>query len=228
MEHRNVLVTRFWFLLIAACLTVVSAGVYAEEGFVPDHHELASASANTRKLKAKWLPLLDRSKQELALLEQGAMRDFFTHVRSLDSLGQIRYVHRWVNSRMDYRRDVEGDDNWQSAGESIRRGAGDCEDYSIAKYALLRYLGYDAKDLMLVGGVGRTLEKHIVLYVRHGELVLALDQDRKLVTASDHTSGFLPVFGFREQVSRLYVYSRRHPYVAPKGGNMLAERGEFQ
>ena len=212
-------------LFFAVVTSMVSFETWAADSFIPYHQERVLPSANTLKLKAKWKPVLARSQQELRQLEQGRLRPLFSYLRSLSDTAQIRYVNRWFNKRMTYRRDRKGHDKWQSVGESLFRRAGDCEDFSIAKYAMLRYLGHDTDNLMLVGGVSRSAEKHIVLYVRHGSNVLALDMERDVVTSVEHAFGFNPVFGFREQVAQLYLYKRNYlPIRLPKSERVAGFR----
>ncbi len=212
-------------LAVLLFLSLCCQDLSAKAGFIPDYSERVLASANTVKLKAKWAPVLDRSQRELRRLEQGEMKYFFTYVRLLSKREQIHYVNRWVNERMGYERDVKGRDQWQSVGQSVARGRGDCEDFSIAKYAILRYLGHDAGNMMLVGGVSsRQREKHIVLYVRQDANVLALDALRKVVAVGEHTVNFRPVFGFREQVARLYLFAK-YLSIASRESPLSAKRG---
>ncbi|WEK03739.1 MAG: transglutaminase-like cysteine peptidase [Candidatus Devosia phytovorans] len=62
-------------------------------------------------------------------------------------------ANRSVNGAMTYRddRQVWGtSDHWATPVEMAARGAGDCEDYAIAKYWLLRSLGVADENLQLV------------------------------------------------------------------------------
>ena len=209
-------------LVLFAAISMFGFEARAAESFIPYHQERILPSANTLKLKAKWRPVLSKSHQELMQLEQGRLKPLISYLRTLSAEAQIHYINRWFNKRMVYRRDRKGYDKWQSIGESVFRRAGDCEDYSIAKYAMLRYLGHDTNNLMLVGGVSRSAEKHIVLYVRHGSKVLALDMARDVITSVEHAFGFNPVFGFREQVTQLYLYKRKYLPIRPRKSDRVA------
>ena len=60
-------------------------------------------------------------------------------------------------------------DYWATPQETYERGAGDCEDYAIAKYFALREAGLPAKQLRLIyaelriGGADGLTRRHIVL-----------------------------------------------------------------
>lgn len=58
-------------------------------------------------------------------------------------------VNQFVNARVAYERDESGD-RWQSARETLASRRGDCEDYAIAKLALLRAAGWRPTHLRLV------------------------------------------------------------------------------
>ena len=82
--------------------------------------------------------------------------------RSGGSENLLREVNAWVNRRIAFAEDKVGNapaEIWQSAAESIRRGRGDCEDYALAKLALLAANGFDRRDLFLV--IARDLIAHL-------------------------------------------------------------------
>jgi len=97
---------------------------------------------------------------------------------ALDRDRQLRLVNRYINKRR-YRRDrrqtslsvAPGGEavlrnHWTTLLEFLRRG-GDCEDYAVAKYFLLRELGYPAEDLrVLVTYEKLARDYHAVLAVR--------------------------------------------------------------
>jgi predicted transglutaminase-like cysteine proteinase len=85
---------------------------------------------------------------------------FTTRIRALrNSAGDavnrdlLNQVNRTVNAAMTYKADrsVWGvGDYWATPAEMARTGAGDCEDYAIAKYWLLRSLGVADEHLQMV------------------------------------------------------------------------------
>lgn len=86
--------------------------------------------------------------------------DFATKLRAvaqtaaaLDARGMLDLVNRSVNHSLTYRDDsaIWGmGDYWANPVEMAHQGAGDCEDYAIAKYWLLRSLGVADENLQLV------------------------------------------------------------------------------
>lgn len=66
---------------------------------------------------------------------------------------RLEAINRFFNERVRWRSDVElwgQDDFWTTPLQLLARGAGDCEDYAIAKYAALRAAGVPAERLRLV------------------------------------------------------------------------------
>jgi predicted transglutaminase-like cysteine proteinase len=94
-----------------------------------------------------------------------------------DRAEQLRTVHELVN-RQPYREDPDQfgeEDRWQTPLAFAMRG-GDCEDFAIAKYFLLRLLGVPAADLRVTVLTGsRSSEVHAVLLARHAGEWLVLD-----------------------------------------------------
>jgi predicted transglutaminase-like cysteine proteinase len=100
-------------------------------------------------------------------------------VRGERSGRQIPKVNYMVNRLLAYRDDIrlwQSGEYWASPVESLTRRAGDCEDYAILKYALLRDLGVADADMRIV--VLRDTaarQHHAVLSVRHNGKWLILD-----------------------------------------------------
>lgn len=49
------------------------------------------------------------------------------------NLTELQEVNSLVNAYVVYKRDLEGNDYWQTPDETLLRGTGDCEDYAILK-----------------------------------------------------------------------------------------------
>lgn len=80
----------------------------------------------------------------------------FDDLRDLPIRAQAYEVTLRVNAMLDYKKDNPGGkngDHWQDALTTFEEGAGDCEDYAIAKYFVLRYLGV-AADRLYIATVG--------------------------------------------------------------------------
>jgi predicted transglutaminase-like cysteine proteinase len=70
-----------------------------------------------------------------------------------DEHARLEAVNRFFNRHVRWRSDAElwgQDDFWATPLQLLARGAGDCEDYAVAKYAALRAAGVPAERLRLV------------------------------------------------------------------------------
>lgn len=108
---------------------------------------------------------------------------------------QVEMVNRWVNQRLRFV-DDRGD-NWASASQSLLRGAGDCEDYAIAKMKLLEAAGFDRRAMFLV--IARDLVRqadHAVLAVRIDNELMILDNMTDRVLPSSQVSDYRPIMSF--------------------------------
>jgi predicted transglutaminase-like cysteine proteinase len=92
---------------------------------------------------------------------------------------QIPKINYMVNRLLKYREDIrlwKTGEYWASPVETLSRRAGDCEDYSILKYALLRDLGVKDEDMRIVVLRDTAARQyHAVLSVRHEGKWLILD-----------------------------------------------------
>jgi len=98
-----------------------------------------------------------------------------------DPMGMLKVANRLINdpAQHPYLEDIDTwgrAEYWETAFEFLKK-SGDCEDYSIAKYMLLKAAGMPIESMRVVavrlpnlGGIG-----HAVLVVYQGERVLVLD-----------------------------------------------------
>ncbi len=101
---------------------------------------------------AAWLHLVDSARGE----HRGSVVDRVNRI-----VNRIRYVN-------------DPGDVWQTPSEFVRNG-GDCEDYAIAKYMLLRKLGIPSSSMRILGLAARSgSAAHAVLVVqtKRGPVVL--------------------------------------------------------
>ena len=86
-------------------------------------------------------------------------------------------------------------DRWAAPIEVLARGAGDCEDYAIAKYAALRAAGIGEDDLrLMVVRDTKLREDHAVLAARLDETWLILDNRRLLMLQDTELPNYVPLF----------------------------------
>jgi predicted transglutaminase-like cysteine proteinase len=90
---------------------------------------------------------------ELAVQGARALRLAMAAVQTQDEMTQASAVNDFFNRHLVYRddRDIWGQvDYWASPLESLQKGLADCEDYAIAKYFTLTFLGVPHRKLRLV------------------------------------------------------------------------------
>jgi predicted transglutaminase-like cysteine proteinase len=101
-----------------------------------------------------------------------ALRPLLASLEKADDAARLDAVNRFFNRRIVFGDDARVwrvDDHWASPLESLQQGAGDCEDYAIAKYFSLLAIGMPASQLRLVyvrlqvGGPGGASQPHMVL-----------------------------------------------------------------
>ncbi len=96
--------------------------------------------------------------------------------RSLAPDRQVALVNRFINSRR-WSVEPRRDDDWRTLEDFLQAG-GDCEDYAIAKYFVLRQLGFPIEDLRVaITWDMREQDYHAVTMVNLGDSVLVLDVD---------------------------------------------------
>lgn len=143
---------------------------------------------------------------------------------SMSGLDRLRFVNTSVNRATTFTNDARlgrQADNWATAGETLARGAGDCEDYAIAKMQLLRSAGVPAADLFLVVGNDLSVRSaHAMLVVRLGTEYWVLDNFHDDVRQSHSYREFRPIVSFSANGSWLHGY--RPGTAVPAGGEQLA------
>lgn len=159
--------------------------------FETDRDFFAPASSWTA-----WQNALDRHQFERDLIHR-CLRDESACPRRLKGLRtvllkgsdlrldqQIRLVNRYIN-RQRYKEDriswrSEAGNQWQTLVEFLNKG-GDCEDFAVAKYFVLREFGFDAEDMRIV--IGREPQRaahHAMLAIRLDEDIWLLENDNSI------------------------------------------------
>ena len=135
--------------------------------------------------------------------------------RAIPREQQVAAVNSWVNGHIAYQADQANhgqSDRWAAASQSLRSGRGDCEDYAIAKYQILRELGVAEQDLFLVIGRDRVMRAdHAVLAVRVGGGYRILDNFSNRVLGDGEVRDFLPTFSFSSSRSWLHGMPAARP-----------------
>jgi predicted transglutaminase-like cysteine proteinase len=180
----------------ALLLLLVSATAGADYSFDTSEDFLAGAAA-----WPAWAQILERHSTEReairrCLREESAcsgklksLRHVLLRGAALEPDRQLSLVNRYVNKR-HYKRELRN--HWSTLLEFLQRG-GDCEDYAVAKYFLLRELGFPAENMrVLVTWERSARDYHAVLAVRrdNGSTWL-LESDNTIVKGSQRRYRFI-------------------------------------
>ena len=133
-----------------------------------------------------------------------SLRSILVKGAALDRDRQLKLVNRYINRRR-YKRDrrqtslsaapggeAELKNHWTTLLEFLRRG-GDCEDYAVAKYFLLREFGFPAEDMrVLVTWEKSARDYHAVLAIRREDgSSWLLESDNTIVKGSHRRYRFI-------------------------------------
>ena len=157
---------------------------------------------------------------------------FAASLTSRDAFHRLEAVNLYVNRRVHFVDDLKQYgvvDYWAPAAQTLARGQGDCEDYAIAKLALLRGAGFAEHDLYLV--IAHDLvrrQDHAVAVARvDGKLWLLESGTDELLDASQ-AHDYRPVFSFSGSRSWTHGYRRELAPMtiaaAPAGAVEMASR----
>jgi predicted transglutaminase-like cysteine proteinase len=112
----------------------------------------------------------------------------------------LEMINGAVNHAIVYRPDIDlwhVADYWENPSEIAAKGAGDCEDYAIAKYWLLRSLGVAEDDLQLIVLIDkRNGAYHAVLGVHLAGATYILDSLTDHVAKDSLFIRYTPIMSF--------------------------------
>ncbi|MEN6374364.1 MAG: transglutaminase-like cysteine peptidase [Smithella sp.] len=114
---------------------------------------------------------------------------------------KLEKVNSFMN-KIPYREDIDVwgvPDYWATPVEFLGRGAGDCEDYAIAKYFTLKAMGVSEQKLRITYVKALQLGKtHMVLTYtdKPGDEPLVLDNLNKSIMPAFERRDLIPIFSF--------------------------------
>lgn len=120
---------------------------------------------------------------------------------------RLQAINRLFNERIAFAEDLDTTgqvDHWSSPVELLARGAGDCEDYAIAKYFALIAAGVPSARLRMVyvrADLGGSVRAHMVLayYARPEAEPLILDNLDADIKPASARRDLSPVFSFNAE-----------------------------
>jgi predicted transglutaminase-like cysteine proteinase len=180
-----------------------------------------AATAMLSETSAKWADLQSRILAEKAMLaacRSGdrpcpvAARRFLSIVengRQRQGRALLGEINRAINLSIRPMSDLAQygvEDYWAAPLESLSSGAGDCEDYAIAKYVALEESGIAPADLQLE--IVRDVEHqatHAVVAVRFKGEWLILDNRTLMIVNAEETSHYYPLLALDHQGVRTFA-----------------------
>lgn len=133
--------------------------------------------------------------------------------RPSDNAEAMANVNAWVNRQIRHVDDrvARGRaDHWASAGQTLRRRSGDCEDFAILKYQMLAALGVAREDMFLT--LARDLVRnadHAVLIVRHEGRFYMLDNATDVVLDASQSHDYRATMSFTD--GRSFLHGQLQP-----------------
>jgi predicted transglutaminase-like cysteine proteinase len=118
---------------------------------------------------------------------------------------QLDAVNRFFNQQLSFQDDIRiwrQTDYWATPEESLIKGAGDCEDYALAKYFSLRQLGIPSEKLRITYVKALTQNQaHMVLtfYSNPSAEPLVLDNLIGDIRPASQRKDLLPVYAFNAE-----------------------------
>jgi predicted transglutaminase-like cysteine proteinase len=145
---------------------------------------------------------------------------------------KLRRINEFFNRRLQFGEDEQvwgQSDYWATPIETLARGAGDCEDFAIAKYFSLLSLGVPVEQLRLVyvkariGGPSSTIQQaHMVLafYASPESEPMVLDNLITEIRPASRRTDLQPVFSFNSQ--GIFAGTAGNSAVGPGGVGRLS------
>ncbi len=148
---------------------------------------------------------LSRHGEEVARFV-GEWRAMLPPPQGPDDLDKLEHVNRFFNRRIRWVEDTvlwQQDDYWASLLETLAQGAGDCEDFAIAKYVSLLLAGVQENKLRITyvrmqRRPGAEPEAHMILayYAEPAAEPLILDNLDTVIKPASQRPDLTPVYSF--------------------------------
>lgn len=142
-------------------------------------------------------------------LRRGSVAELARSTRGIDKAG-LDAINTWANGAIRYVEDRElygRADHWATAGETLRRKAGDCEDIAIVKMQLLAAQGVRREDMHLV--IARDLARasdHAMLVVKLDGQSWLLDNATDKLLDARQGHDYRPILSFSQNKKWIHGY----------------------
>ena len=158
--------------------------------------------------------VLQAAQQRYGASAAQAVRDWnnvLNLFRGGSEMQRLKDVNEFFNRRLRFVDDQKNwgeNDYWATPIESLTKGAGDCEDYAIAKYFTLKFVGVPVTKLRItyvraiIGGAGSNISQaHMVLtyYPTPDAEPLVLDNLVGEIRPASRRTDLQPIFSFNSE-----------------------------
>ena len=165
----------------------------------------------------KWRHMLQAFEEEEATnchvgkCDDNEWQEILDSLRGKDLMTQLRDTNVRINEKRYVADDVNWGtpDYWATPFEFLRKAGGDCEDYAIAKYMMLRDLGIPADEMRIV--VLNDLRLHVghaVLAVYMNGAPFILDNRYSSIVPANSLPDYQPVYSINETGWWLHLPAR--------------------
>ena len=201
-----------WGLVAAALLATALIAGDADAQGQPALWRTIETRSSDLSIFPRWTRALAGIRTEMAGLDQPCeptatnrcqlqqWRQFLESLRGHDPMTQIVEINNRMNSA-PYIEDIMNwgvTDYWATPGEFFNR-SGDCEDFAIAKFMSLRYLGFTNEQLRIAVVQDTNLNLvHAVLIVYFNGQALVLDNQVSQVVTTDSVPHYVPYYTVNE------------------------------
>ena len=139
------------------------------------------------------------------------LQELITSLQSASETEKLKKINDFFNRKIHFAEDIDlwgKSDYWATPLETIGRNAGDCEDYSIAKYTFLKILNVpnDKLRLTYVRAEIRNQDRRVVLahmvlsyYTTPQAEPLILDSLVPEIMPASARKDLTPIFGFNDK-----------------------------
>lgn len=143
---------------------------------------------------------------------------------------KLKDINDYFNRKMRFVDDMTlwgQEDYWATPIEALIKSAGDCEDYAIAKYFSLKFIGVPVSKLRItyvkakIGGPSSNVtQAHMVLtyYATPDAEPLVLDNLLSEIRPASRRNDLLPIFSFNSE--GVYMAGKSEPQ--PGGGSRIS------
>jgi predicted transglutaminase-like cysteine proteinase len=134
-----------------------------------------------------------------------------------EGIARIGIINRAINLAIRPQSDwvLHGEeDHWSSPLATLAAGAGDCEDYAIAKYTALRAAGIPTADLrLLIAYDSRAREQHALVAVKLDGHWRLLDNRHLALMEDTSANWYRPMYAIDSDGPRRFAYANPAPAI---------------